>query len=41
MTKGSFTRTEEVFSNPKTNAAKRLILARKSEKLEEEINREA
>lgn len=32
---------EEVFSNPKTNAAKRLILARKSEKLEEEINREA
>ena len=31
---------QEVFGNPKTRAAKSLILARQSEQLEEEINRE-
>lgn len=33
-------RVQEVFNNPKTRAAKSLILARQSEQLEEEINRE-
>lgn len=31
----------EVFANPKTNAAKRLILTKQSELLEEEITKEA
>ena len=31
---------QEIFSNPKTRAAKSLILTRQSEQLEEEINRE-
>ena len=32
---------QEVFANPKTNAAKRLILTKQSELLEEEITKEA